>query len=181
MTKKAWKVLTTKALIESPWLSVYSQRCALPNGKIIEDFYTVEQPHWAIILAQTVNDTWVLTEQYRHGVQKYLWEFPAGIIEQGEAPLKAAQRELLEETGYHSDKWHTKQVLPVNPDRQSGHFHVFYASQARRIQEAQLDDSEDIKTQEFSTAQLKKKMLNGEFIHPHHIAAWLLNQDSFTL
>src|SRR6266446_5632305 len=47
----------------------------------------------------------LLERQYRHAAQGYLWEIPAGRIDPGEQELKAAQRELLEETGYTASKW----------------------------------------------------------------------------
>jgi ADP-ribose pyrophosphatase len=47
----------------------------------------------------------LLERQYRHAAQDYLWELPAGRIDPGENELHAAQRELLEETGYTARKW----------------------------------------------------------------------------
>jgi ADP-ribose pyrophosphatase len=47
----------------------------------------------------------LLERQYRHAAGDYLWELPAGRIDPGERELHAAQRELLEETGYTADRW----------------------------------------------------------------------------
>jgi len=47
----------------------------------------------------------LLERQYRHAANDYLWELPAGRIDPGEDELKAAQRELIEETGYRADRW----------------------------------------------------------------------------
>ena len=47
----------------------------------------------------------VFERQYRHAANDYLWELPAGRIDTGEKALRAAQRELLEETGYTADHW----------------------------------------------------------------------------
>lgn len=47
----------------------------------------------------------LLERQYRHAAADYLWELPAGRIDPGEQELKAAQRELIEETGYRAARW----------------------------------------------------------------------------
>jgi ADP-ribose pyrophosphatase len=47
----------------------------------------------------------LLERQYRHAASDYLWEIPAGRIDEGELPLPAAKRELLEETGYTAARW----------------------------------------------------------------------------
>jgi ADP-ribose pyrophosphatase len=47
----------------------------------------------------------LLERQYRHAAKDYLWELPAGRIDAGEKALHAAQRELLEETGYTAAHW----------------------------------------------------------------------------
>jgi len=47
----------------------------------------------------------LLERQYRHAANDYLWELPAGRIDSGEKALAAAQRELLEETGYTASHW----------------------------------------------------------------------------
>jgi len=47
----------------------------------------------------------LLERQYRHAAQDFLWELPAGRIDEGENELKAAQRELIEETGYRARRW----------------------------------------------------------------------------
>jgi ADP-ribose pyrophosphatase len=47
----------------------------------------------------------VMVRQYRHATRQYLWELVAGRMEGGENPKKAAQRELIEETGYRAQKF----------------------------------------------------------------------------
>ena len=47
----------------------------------------------------------ILERQYRHAAGQYLLELPAGTRDPGEAPLAAAKRELIEETGYRAKKW----------------------------------------------------------------------------
>ena len=96
--------MSSEFLVNAPWLKVAKEKCELPNGKVIDDFYTLWQPDWVLILARTKEGKWVMTEQYRHGPGKIALEFPAVIIDKGETPEEAAVRELQEECGYCLDE-----------------------------------------------------------------------------
>ena len=47
----------------------------------------------------------VIERQYRHAAQQFLYEVPAGKVDEGEDRLAAAKRELIEETGFRAKKW----------------------------------------------------------------------------
>ena len=51
------------------------------------------------------NPSVILIRQYRHAAGQFLLELPAGRIEPGEAPLAAAKREMIEETGFRAGRW----------------------------------------------------------------------------
>lgn len=53
-----------------------------------------------MILPLTIDNCFVVVEEWREPIQKNLINFPAGVIEDGEGFAEAAERELLEETGY---------------------------------------------------------------------------------
>ena len=95
-----WKVLFSEYLIKRPWLTVRRDKLQLSTGKIIPEYYVLEYPDWVNVTAITKEGQIVMERQYRHGAGSTNYEIPSGVMEKGETPLEAAQRELLEETGY---------------------------------------------------------------------------------
>ncbi len=189
---KPWKLLDTEYLVNAPWLKVAKEKCELPNGKIIDDFYTLWQPDWVLILARSKDGKWIMTEQYRHGTGKIALEFPAGIIDKGETPEQAAIRELQEECGYTINNEQLTinncsrernvaylGAYPVNPDRHRGKFHVVFIDGVVRAGETSFDETEEIESFEMSDGELQKKMLDGTFSHSLQMAGyfkWKLSQ-----
>ena len=186
--------------MDAPWLKVAKETCELPNGKVIDDFYTLWQPDWVLILARTTEGKWVMTEQYRHGTGKIALEFPAGIIDKGETPEEAAIRELQEECGYRLEEgrcplsgghdWMTSGghgnvayigSFPVNPDRHRGKFHVVFIDGVERLGKTSFDDTEDIETFLYTDEEFQAKVADGTFNHPLQIAGyfkWKLSQSA---
>ena len=175
-----WKLLETEYLVNAPWLKVAKEKCELPNGKVIDDFYTLWQPDWVLILARTVERKWVMTEQYRHGTGKIALEFPAGIIDKGETPEQAAIRELQEECGYRLEGTPTKSGMtkylgcfPVNPDRHRGKFHVVFIDGVIKGESTHFDSTEEIESLLLNDEELQTKMADGTFNHPLQMAGYL--------
>jgi ADP-ribose pyrophosphatase len=85
----------------------------------------------------------LLERQYRHAAGDYLWELPAGRIDPGEQELKAARRELLEETGYTAAKWKRVLKFYASPGFVAETMSVFLAT-GLRAGEAQPEEDEII-------------------------------------
>ena len=85
----------------------------------------------------------LLERQYRHAANDYLWELPAGRIEPGEKALRAAQRELLEETGFTAGEWRRILCFYASPGFVAETMSVFLAT-ALRAGKAQPEADEVI-------------------------------------
>lgn len=91
------------------------------------DFYILDAPEWINVIALTPGEEIVLVEQYRFGIEEPILEIPGGMADAGEEMIGAARRELLEETGYRSDKWSGLGRASANPAIMNNYTHIFLA------------------------------------------------------
>ena len=158
-TIKEWKVLESEYLVRRPWLTARRDRLELPDGRIIPEYYVLEYPDWVNVIAITKDGQFVMERQYRHAARKISLELPCGVMEDGEAPLEAAQRELLEETGFGGGQWKKLMELSPNPSAMSNTTHCFLAIGVEKIAEQHLDETEELSVL-FMTKEEVKRMLN---------------------
>ena len=167
-------MLARRTLLERRWISVHEDHVRLANGHEIEEFHVIGAPSWAGILAVTESDDVVLVRQYRHGITGESLELPAGVIETGEAPLDAAKRELLEETGYASERWEPIASVATEPSRHTVRAHFFCALDAKQVAAHSPDASEEIEIVLVPKSALIELVLRGDVAHGVHIGAILL-------
>ena len=158
-TIKEWKVLESEYLVRRPWLTARRDRLELPDGRIIPEYYVLEYPDWVNVIAITKDGQFVMERQYRHAARKISLELPCGVMEEGESPLEAAQRELLEETGFGGGQWKKLMELSPNPSAMSNTTHCFLAIGVEKIAEQHLDETEELSVL-FMTKEEVKRMLN---------------------
>lgn len=169
-----WQVLARRTLLERHWISVREDRVRLANGHEIEEFHVITSPSWASVLAVTESDEVVLVRQYRHGIAGESLELPAGVIEAGEAPLEAAQRELLEETGYAAERWEPIASVATEPSRHTVRAHFFCALGAKPVAAHSPDASEEIELVLVPKNSLVELVLRGDIVHGVHVGAILV-------
>lgn len=168
-----WQVLRRTPRFERTFVRVVEDHVRLADGREIDDFCVIESPDWAAVLCLTADERVALVRQYRHGLGAESWELPAGALEAGEDPLAAAQRELLEETGYAADDWRPLLTASIDPSRQVSRAHFYAAIGARRVAAPALDASEDLETLLVEKAELLALVDSGRLVHGIHVAAIL--------
>ena len=107
LAKNKLEVLSSKTVFRGPIFSVDVDRVREPGGVVVRRDVV---RHGGSVVILAVEDAGpephiLLERQYRHAANAHLWELPAGSIDHGEVPLRAAKRELLEETGYRAKRW----------------------------------------------------------------------------
>ena len=145
-TMNNWKTLSSSVLIASKWLTVRRDKCELPSGRQIDDFYVVEVPDGAAIVALTEKKEIILVQQYKHGASQVVLELPAGIVETNEDPLFTIARELKEETGYVASDIEYITTLTTKPARMAAKTLIYFASDVKPQSAPQINDAEIIKT-----------------------------------
>jgi 8-oxo-dGTP pyrophosphatase MutT (NUDIX family) len=110
-------------------------------------FYLIDAPDWAGVIPVVDTDEgrkFVMIRQFRHGTNHCSIEFPGGIIDDGEDPVLAVHRELLEETGYAAEMILPLGTLSPNPAMMTNRFHAFIAENCRLVRPQRLDEHEEI-------------------------------------
>lgn len=144
MTIKPWKILGSKYLYKTNGVAVRIDQCEIQNGSVFEP-YVIETGTWVNVIALTKDRKIVLIKQYRHGVGQVLLEIPAGVMDaEDESPLQAAKRELLEETGYASEKFVQIGSVYPNPATHTNMTYSFLALDVEKVGEQNLDETEEI-------------------------------------
>ncbi|VTS06425.1 NUDIX hydrolase [Tuwongella immobilis] len=98
----------------------------LPNGEVIRRDM-IFHPGAVVILPVLDAERIVLLRNFRFVIDQTLWELPAGTLEPGEPIQHAAERELLEETGYTAGSWRYLGFLYASPGVLDEKLHLFVA------------------------------------------------------
>jgi ADP-ribose diphosphatase len=102
-------------------------RAAHPRTGELRRFVALDAVDWVNVIALTPDDRVVLIRQFRIGAESVFVEIPGGMVDAGETPRAAAERELREETGFEARAWHLIGVARPNPAIQGNRLHTFLA------------------------------------------------------
>jgi len=87
-----------------------------------------EHPGGAVVLAVFGDKQILLIKQHRYPIDKFIYELPAGKLNDGENPLNCAKRELEEETGYLATSWKKLTSIYTSPGFCSEVLHIYLAT-----------------------------------------------------
>jgi ADP-ribose pyrophosphatase len=117
----------------------------------------VEHPGAVAIVALDEERMVTLVRQTREPARKELVELPAGTLEEGEAPLESAQRELAEETGLTGGEWREVAAFYTTPGFCRERMHLFFAEGLQRGDAAPEED-EDVELVRWPVEELERRL-----------------------
>jgi len=124
---ESWPVVAVSEQLREWLITVRTDTVQMPDRSYAERT-VVTHPGAVAVLALDDAHRVLMIRQYRHPVGRLLWEIPAGLRDaDGEPPLRTAQRELLEETGYRAREWHTLVDYFTSPGISSERIRIFLA------------------------------------------------------
>src|SRR5262245_256934 len=161
----AWRVISHEdahdyGIFKTRWIEA-----AHPGTGVARRFVALDGADWVNVIALTRDDRVVLIRQFRHGSGAVCVEIPGGMVDPGEEPRVAAERELREETGYVARAWRALGLVHPNPAIQSNRLWTFLALDAEPDGAAEPDAGEVLALETRSLAEVAEMLRDGRIDH----------------
>jgi ADP-ribose pyrophosphatase len=140
-----WTQLDAETVFSHPLFRLQRHSYRLPTGKVVDDYYVLEENDVACVFGLTPDHRLILVEQYKHGIDEIVLELPAGYFADEAVDREAeARREFGEETGYTAPEFAFVGALTQNPTRMNNRTYLFAAVNAVPAGPQALDPNESI-------------------------------------
>ena len=156
------KLISSTQLISTPIFHVTSDRALDPDGFEIKRAI-VQHGGSAVMMPIDKRRRVLLVKQFRLPARRYMWELPAGRIDEGETALQAARRELVEETGYRARKWAKLAEFYPSPGFLAEKMTIYTARELTQGESKPMED-ERIETKWYTAVEIDKLIQSGKII-----------------
>jgi ADP-ribose pyrophosphatase len=128
-----------------------------------------------VLVAQPRADAVVLIRQFRWAINRWIWELPAGSLEAGEAPARAARRECAEEIGLRPGRVERLGVYYPTPGFCDERM-IFYRCTDLRAPARPVagDEDEQIEPRTFRLADVRRMVARGSIVDLKTVAGLAL-------
>lgn len=168
-----WKTISSEYISKHPYFTARKDKCEMPDGKIVDAYYVVELPASVCALAITEDGEVLMVRQYRHPLEKTILELPGGFVDEGEKPIIAVCRELLEETGYEFSSVEYLGMVAANPGVLTGYTYLYLARGGKNVASQSLDHNEEIEVSHIPLAEVRAMLLGNEIVQSLHVSCLL--------
>jgi ADP-ribose pyrophosphatase len=168
--KKA-KILSSRTIYRGPVFGIRRDEVIEPSG-VRTTREVITHPGSVVVLPVLPDGRILMIRQYRHATRQYLWELVAGRIDAGENPLKAAARELIEETGYRAKQFRIfLDVFPTPGFLEERMFILLAEGLTAGV--AEPEEDEKIISRAYNSKQLEEMIRSGKLRDAKSIAGIL--------
>ena len=162
MKKFEEKTLATKKIFTGKVIDLQVDDVELPDGKTSKR-EIIKHPGAVAIIALTAEDKIIMVEQYRKALERSLVEIPAGKLEKGEEPVRSAERELEEETGYECERMQHIISFYTSPGFADELVHLYLAHNLKKKKDAApLDEDEFVEVIELTLEEAQNYLNEGK-------------------
>lgn len=161
MKKFEEKTIASEQIYSGKVISLRVEDVELPDGKTSKR-ELIKHPGAVAVIALTPENKIILVEQYRKALERSLVEIPAGKLEPGEEPVRSAERELEEETGYECSKMEHITSFYTSPGFADELVHMYLAHDLRvKENAAGLDEDEFVEVLELTLEEAEEYIKEG--------------------
>lgn len=168
---KTEKKISSESIYKGRVINVTKDVVSCPNGST--SLREIVHHRGGVAILFKIDNKFVLERQYRYAINEEIIEIPAGKIEEGEIPLPAAERELLEETGYRPLEMIFLGDMYPTVGYSSEVIHLFYCEKAVK-EERHLDNDEVIDLFTLSLEEVEELINENKIKDSKTIAAFYL-------
>jgi 8-oxo-dGTP pyrophosphatase MutT (NUDIX family) len=168
------ETLSRERVFEGAVFAVERDRVRLANGREVT-LEVVRHPPSVVLIPVPDPGRIMMVRQYRHAVNRWLWELPAGSVDPGESPEQAARRECHEEIGLMPETLVRLGALLPTPGYCDEEM-IFYRVSGLHTpdQPAEADEDEDIEVGTFELREARAMIRRGEILDMKTIAGLTL-------
>jgi ADP-ribose pyrophosphatase len=171
------QILSSEVVFDGPLFKIVRDKLIEPGGA--ENVRDVIRHNGSVVIlavdsSRSKKDPWIVVErQYRHAANQFLWELPAGKLEEGEEAVAGAKRELGEETGYQAKKWKPLVEYFASPGFLGESMKVFLA-EGLVAGEAHPEADENIELRLVKLSEVLKMIAKGAILDGKTLTSVLL-------
>jgi 8-oxo-dGTP pyrophosphatase MutT (NUDIX family) len=160
----AWKIKSTTQKYKSELIELYEDEVIKPNGEP-GTYATVCVKHGVSVLPLDEEGFVYLARDFRYALGRETFEVVGGAVDEGEAALEAAKRELKEELGIEADDFiELGQVDPM-PSLVDSPSNLFLARGRLKFREKELEAGENVRTVKLKLSEAVRMVMQGEITH----------------
>lgn len=149
-------------IYRSKRLSIETREFTLPNGTKKER--VIVHPGGAVAILPIEGNDCYLLRQYRFAVDDYIYEAPAGTIDEGEEPHETAYRELIEETGMKAETFVPRGWIYPSPGYTDERIWLYLAEDLSPCSDYQMDDDEVIEVVRVPVGDVRAMIADGRIV-----------------